>query len=154
MLSLLGPLASILGIEVGEMVERLKQNGVLWGAILLFALVAFVFLLVGANGALGLWVGPLWAPFVMAGGAALVALVVYVATRISAHVAHSKEVQRRRSAETTALVTTAAVTAVPLLFGSPLMKRIGLPLGGALAALFILMKTRHGRDDSHETDQN
>jgi amino acid transporter len=142
MLNLLYPIASLLGIEVGEVVERAKKNGVLWGAIILFAAIALVFLLVGVNTALTLWVGPLWAPFIMAAGAGLIALTMYIVSRVTAEIAHKKEVQRRRSAETTALVTTAAVTAVPLLLKSPLMKTIGLPLGGALAALFVLMKSR------------
>ena len=35
MLALLYPIASLLGIEAGEIVERVKKNGVLWGAIAL-----------------------------------------------------------------------------------------------------------------------
>jgi hypothetical protein len=149
MLNLLYPVASLLGIEVGEVIERLKKNGVLWGAIAFFALVAVTFLLVGIHAALLLWVGAVWAPLLMAAGAAVIALAIYAVSRITAEIAHKKEVQRRRSAETTALVTTAAVTAVPLLMKSPLMKKVGLPLGGALAALFLLSKSgqRGDRDD-------
>jgi hypothetical protein len=52
-----------------------------------------------------------------------------------------KKCERRRSAETTALVTTATITALPLLLKSSLMKSIGLPLGAALAAFFVLSKS-------------
>jgi amino acid transporter len=151
MLALLYPIASLLGIEAGELIERAKKNGILWGAIALFGIVTFSFLLVAANAALTAIVGPVWAPLTMAGIAALIALTIYVVARITAEIAHKKEVQRRRSAETTALVTTAAVTAVPLLMKSPLMKKIGLPLGGALAALFLLSKSgpNHDRSDNN-----
>lgn len=144
MLSLLYPIASLLGIEAGEIVERMKKNAGLWGAIALFALIALAFLLVGINAALTLWLGPVWAPLVMAAAAALIALAIYIVSRVTAEIAHKKEVQRRRSAETTALVTTATITAVPLLMKSPLMKKVGLPLGGALAALFLLSKSGPG----------
>jgi uncharacterized integral membrane protein len=147
-MNLLYPLASLLGIEAGEIVERIKKNGVLWGAIALFAAVALIFALVGANAALTLWTGPVWAPLIIAATAAVVALAIYLVSTVTAEVAHRREVQRRRSAERTALVTTAAVTAIPLLMKSPLMKTIGLPLGGALAALYLLSKsgTRHDAD--------
>jgi len=151
MLSLLYPIASLLGIEAGEIVERMKKNAGLWGAIAACAFIALVFLLVAANAGLTLWIGPVWAPLVIAGVAALIALSIYVVSRITAEVAHRKEVQRRRSAETTALVTTAAITAVPLLMKSPLMKTIGLPLGAALAALFILSKSRSKSGDADKT---
>ena len=147
MLNLLSPLASLLGIEIEEGVARLKQNGLLWGAIVLFAAVAFVFLLVAANAAITERVGPVWAPLLLAAGAAVIALAIYLVSRIIAAIQHKQEVDRRRSAETTALVTTAAVTAVPILLRSPLMKRVGLPLGGAIAAAFMLSKSSHRPPD-------
>jgi uncharacterized integral membrane protein len=140
-LSLLYPIASLLGIEAGEIVERMKKNAGLWGAIAAFSLIALVFLLVAANAGLTLWVGPVWAPLIIAGAAAVIALTIYNVSRGTAEIAHKKEVQRRRSAETTALVTTATITALPLLLKSPLMKSIGLPLGAALAAFFVLSKS-------------
>jgi uncharacterized integral membrane protein len=149
-LALLYPIASLLGIEAGEIVERVKKNGVLWGAIALFSLIALVFALIAAHTALTFWVGPVYAPLIIAGVAAIIALGTYVASRVMVEIAHRREVQRRRSAETTALVTTATVTALPLLMKSPLMRQIGLPLGGALAALFLLSKSSGKRDDHAE----
>lgn len=141
MLGLLYPLASILGIEAEELVERAKKQGYLWAAVALFAIIALAFLLVAAHAALTTWVGPIYAPLILAGGSALIALGIYGVSRITAEIAHRRDVQRRRSAETTALVTTATVTALPVLMKSPLMKQIGLPLGGALAAIFLLSKS-------------
>jgi uncharacterized integral membrane protein len=150
MLALLYPIASLLGIEAGEIVERVKQNGILWGAIALFGLIALVFALIAAHTALTFWVGPVYAPLIIAGAAALIALGTYVASRVMAEIAHRREVQRRRSAEASALVTTATIAAVPILMKSPLMRQIGLPLGGALAALFLLSKAGRKSDDVEE----
>ena len=63
-----------------------------------------------------------------------------IGVRIAANVVAHREAQRRHSAEKTALVTTAAITAVPMLLKSPIMKNIGIPVGGALAALYLLSK--------------
>jgi uncharacterized integral membrane protein len=151
-MNLLYPLASLLGIEAGEIVERIKKNGILWGAIALFGVIALIFALVGANAALTLWAGPIWAPLILAAAAAVTALIIYMVSTVTAEVAHRREVDRRRSAEKTALVTTAALTAIPLLMKSPLMKTVGLPLGGALAALFLLSKSGSGSSSEAQKD--
>jgi hypothetical protein len=151
MLSLLYPIASLLGIEAGELVERAKKNGLLWGAIALFGVIALVFALIAAHTALSLWAGPIYAPLIITAASLLIAVGIYVTSRVVAEVAHRREVQRRRSAEATALVTTATLTALPILLKSPLMRRIGLPLGGALAALFLLSKSG-GKSDEDETE--
>jgi uncharacterized integral membrane protein len=148
MLGLLYPIASLLGIEAGEIVERLRKNAALWAAIAFFSLIALIFALIAANTALTLWVGPVYSPLIVAGAAALIAACIYIASRVMAELAHRREVQRRRSAETTALVTTATVTALPILMKSPLMRQIGLPLGGALAALYLMSKSGSRSDDT------
>ena len=137
---LLLPLASILGIEVEDLLERFKQNAIAWSAIAFFALVGVVFLLVTLYTGMVDWLGPIWGPLAIAGGALLVALGIYVGVRVAANVVAIREAQRRHSAEKTALVTTAAITAVPMLLKSPLMRTIGIPVGGALAALYLLSK--------------
>lgn len=137
---LLLPLASILGIEVEDLLERFKQNAIAWSAIAFFALVGVVFLLVALHTGMVDWLGPIWGPLAIAGGAIVVALAIYIGVRIAANVVAHREAKRRHSAEKTALVTTAAITAVPLLLKSPLMKNIGIPVGGALAALYLLSK--------------
>lgn len=141
MLSLLTPLASLLGIEAGAVVERMKKNAGLWAALAAFAAIALVFLLVAANAGLTLWIGPVWAPLVMAGVSAAVALIIYLVIRIAAGAARQKEAERRRSAETTALATTATITAIPLLLRSSLVRNVGIPVGVALAALFVLARS-------------
>ena len=137
---LLLPLASILGIEVEDLIERFKQNAIAWSAIAVFATIGVVFLLVALYTGMVDWLGPIWGPLAIAGAALVIALAIYIGVRIAANVVAHREAQRRHSAEKTALVTTAAITAVPMLLKSPLMKTIGIPVGGALAALYLLSK--------------
>lgn len=148
-MQLLSALASILGIEVNELIGRLRKNAVAWSVIGLFGVIALAFLLVAAHTALAGWIGPIWAPLVIAGVALAVALVIVIVIRIMESIAAREEAQRRRAAETTALATTAAITALPMLLKSPLVRNVGLPLGAALAALYFLSRAegRGGRDD-------
>lgn len=147
---LLLPLASILGIEVQDLIDRFKQNAMAWSAIAFFALVCVVFLLVALHTGMVAWLGPIWGPLAIAGGALVVALAIFIAIRIAAGIVAHREAQRRHSAEKTALVTTAAITAVPMLLKSPLMRQVGLPVGGALAALYLLSKPGGGNSAKHD----
>ena len=144
---LLLPLASILGIEVEDLLNRFKKNAAARMAIAFFALIGVVFLLVALYTGLVSWLGPIWGPLAIAGGALVVALTIFIAIRISASIIARREAQRRHSADKTALVTTAVITAVPMLLKSPIMKQIGLPIGGALAALYLLSKPGGHKDD-------
>jgi len=52
--------------------------------------------------------------------------------------------EKARRAEVTALITTAAITAIPLIL--PTLKRVGVPAGGAAAAIFSLLQSKALRD--------
>lgn len=147
---LLPSLAAILGIEVDELVDNARKNAIAWGAIGLFGLIGLAFLLVAAHTALVDWIGPIWAPLSIAGLSLLAAFAIYISIRIMDDIGKRREAQRRHSAETTALVTTAAITALPMVMKSPLMRNIGLPLGGALAALYLL--SRPGERTGRKSD--
>lgn len=137
---LLALAASVLGIEVDELLEHFKKNVMAWSAVALFALIALTFLLVALNAWFtALW-GPVVAPLVIAGGALVIAGAIWAAIAITDSIAKRRAAQRRNAAEKTALVTTAALTAVPLLLKSDLMRKIGIPVGGALAAAYLLSK--------------
>ncbi len=144
---LLLSLASFLGIEVESLTARLKRNAVALVAIGGFALIGVIFLLVTLQTAMVGWLGPVWGPLTIAGGALLIALGIFTGLQITRSIAARHSTERRPSAEKTALVTTAALTAVPMLLRSPLMKSIGIPVGGALAALYLLSKPGGHRDD-------
>ena len=143
---LLLPLASLLGLEAEELLDRLRQNAVAWGAIALLLLIAVAFLLVAANVALGDWLGPVLAPLVIAGVALIIALLIYLVVHARHVRRRRRDAERRHSAERTAMVTTAAITAVPMLLKSPLMRTIGIPIGGALAAAYFLTRRKRGSD--------
>lgn len=149
MMGVLLPLAGLLGIEVDELAERFKRNAIAWTALAFFALIGVVFLLAALNAWLTEHWGPVLAPLAMAGGALFIALAIYVTIATMANVARQREVERKRSADKTALVTTAAITALPLVLQSDLVKKVGIPVGGALAAAFLLSKPgprRNGHD--------
>lgn len=137
---LLLPLASILGLELDDLLARLRRDAAAWAAISLLLLVAVAFLLVAGHNALAELLGPVLAPLLIAGLALLIALVVYVVGRSRRVAAQRREATRRHSTERTAMVTTAAMSAVPLLIKSPLVRKFGLPVGAAVAAAFFLSR--------------
>lgn len=152
---LLALAASVLGIEVDEVLEHVKKNAMAWSAVALFALIALVFVLAALNAWFTLLWGPIVAPLAIAAGALLVALGIYATIAISDGIARRHAAQRRNAAEKTALVTTAALTALPLVLKSDLMKKVGIPIGGALAAAYLLAKPgggAHGERHSNGHD--
>jgi hypothetical protein len=74
MLALLAPLASLLGIEVATLRERLQRHALIFGAVGIFIAIAVVFVLVAINTALTFSFGPVIAPLMIAGASLLVAL--------------------------------------------------------------------------------
>jgi membrane protein implicated in regulation of membrane protease activity len=151
---LLALAASVLGIEVDELLEHFKRNAMAWSAVALFALIALVFVLVALNAGFTLIWGPIIAPLVIAAGALMISLGIYAAIAIIDSIAKKRAAQRRNAAEKTALVTTAALTALPLVMKSDLMRKIGIPIGGALAAAYLLSKpgNSHGHSNGHDPD--
>jgi cobalamin synthase len=151
MLAVMGPLLSLLGIEASSMTASLKRHAIVWGVIGAFGLVFVVFVLVAANSALSIVVGPIIAPLIIALIAALMALAVYLVASIQDGIAAKREAERKRSAEVTALITTSIIAALPLILRSPLMREIGLPAGAAIASALLLRKTAPPRPD-HEPE--
>lgn len=147
---LLALAASVLGIEVDELLDHLKKNAMAWSTVALFALIGLAFLLVALHAWFALMWGPIVAPLLIGTGAIVVAFGCYAAIAITDSIARRHATQRRNSAEKTALVTTAALTALPLVMKSDLMKKVGVPIGGALAAAYLLAKPSGGsHDDRH-----
>jgi len=145
------PLASILGIEVDELLDRVKKNALAWSAVGLFGLIGLTFILVAiANAAVLAW-GPIAGPLFVALGAFLIALAIWGTMAILDGVAKRRALERRRAQEKTTLATTAALTALPVVLQSPLMRKLGIPVGGALAAAFLLSRSsRHGHADTRD----
>jgi hypothetical protein len=146
MLAILGPLGALLGIEAAAVKDRLKRQAMLFGLLGVLGIVALTFLLVAANTALSFAVGPIIAPLIMAGAALLIGLAVYFVFHLRETMESKREAEKKRSAEVTALITTAAITAIPLIL--PTLKRVGVPAGGAAAAIFSLLQAKAlGRGD-------
>ena len=139
------PLAALLGFEVEAITNRVKRTILLNGLMALFGVVGAIFLLVAAYVALADWLSPLYAALIIAGVFLLAALSVYVSNQIAAGRAKREALTKKRSNETSAFVTTAALTALPALLKSPMVRRFGLP-AAALAA-FLLVRNGGDRSD-------
>src|SRR5690349_15913835 len=111
--AILPQLAALLGIEVDAITERAKRLLVAYAIISLFGVVALVFLLVAGFLALADWLGPIYAALIFAAAFLLLALATYLGTRIGEGERKRREAERRRANQTSALVTTAAMTALP-----------------------------------------
>jgi len=144
MLAILAPLLSLLGIEAAAVTDSLKRRAIVWSVIGALGLVFAAFVLVAINSALTYSFGPVVAPLIIAVAAAIIAVIVFLVAHLQDNIAARQAAEKKKSAEMTALVTTALITAVPLIIRSPLFKEIGLPAGAALASALMLRK-----DDRH-----
>ena len=147
-MGLLAPLAALLGIETDALIDKARRQAIVLAVVALFSLIAIAFLLV----ALYFWLSTVWSPMIaalaIAGGAIVIALLVYGISRMTEGSKKAKEADRRRANETTALITTAALTALPMLFRSPAARTIALPLAAVAAAAFFgkAMKDKHDEE--------
>jgi len=132
----LAPLATLLGVEVETLLERVKGSAVAFAAIGLFSLICVFFLLVALYAWLTDWVGPIWSPLIIAAAALVIALILFGALHIQQAALRRRAEERRREAQETALVAGAALGALPELLRSPLVRNVGLPL--ALYVGFLL----------------
>lgn len=146
MTGLLASLAALIGMDVAALRERLERRAVAYGLIGAFVLVAVIFLLVAANTALAGWVGPLVAPLILAAAALVLAVIVFLALWLVENAQRKREAEERRQAESTALLTSTALSVVPLLLRSARLRQVGIPAGAALLAAWLA--SRPGRDKS------
>ncbi|KRA97378.1 hypothetical protein ASD83_09565 [Devosia sp. Root685] len=137
MLGLLMPLAGLLGLEVEGLSHRIKGLAVVYALILTSAVLGVGFLIAAGFIALSAIAGPLNATLIFAAGFLAIALAVYIGLAISESNRRKRLAARRRSSDTGAFLTTAALTALPLLTRSPMLLKLGIP-AAALAALALL----------------
>ena len=140
MLAVLGPLLSLLGFEAGELKQRVTRQALVWLAVGGLGLIGICFLLVAIHAALTTVVGPVIAPLLIAVTAIIIAVGVYLAARLVDTAEARRMAEKKRSSELTSLITTAAITAIPLILRSPLIKDIGIPAGAALASALWFKK--------------
>lgn len=137
MLGLLMPLAGLLGLELDEVSKRVKGLAIGYAIIGIFGAIGVGFLIAAGYIALGNVYGPIAAALIMAGVFLAVALVVYVSMAIAENARRKRMAERRRSSDSGAFITTAALTALPLLSRSSVLVKLGIP-AAALAALALM----------------
>jgi 4-hydroxybenzoate polyprenyltransferase len=145
MLALLGPLGALLGLEAASIKDKFKRQAILWGTLGVLGLIAAIFVLVAIYTALTYEVGPIVAPLIIAGAALLVGIVVFLVFHFRETVEAHNDAEKKRRAEVTALITTAAITASPLIL--PTLKKVGVPAGGVAAAAYSLLNSKAFRRD-------
>lgn len=131
------PLAALLGSEVEHVADRVKRAVIVNIALAILGGAAVLFLIVAGFIALALEVGGVYAALSFAGFFLLLALIVFVSVKIADARRRRLQAERRRSSEGGAFLTTAALTALPVLLRSPLVRNLGLP-AVAIATAFML----------------
>ena len=143
---LLAPLAALLGIEVEAITERVR-NAIIVNAVMIgLALVGVSFLVAAGFFALADLYGVIYAALIFAGAFLLLALAVFLGTRIGDSRRRRELANKRRSSETGAFVTTAALTALPMLLKSPALRTLSLPAAAIAAYLLV----RGGSDEADD----
>lgn len=137
MLGLLMPLAGLLGLEAEGLGQRVKGLAIAYALVLILAVIGIGFLIAAAHIALTDVLGLLPATLIMAGAFLLLALIVYIVHAVGENRRRKRLAERRRASDAGAFITTAALTALPLLTRSPLFLRLGIP-AAALTALALL----------------
>lgn len=142
---LLLPLAAFLGIEVESLTDRVKNLLIINAVMILLALVGLGFLVAAGFVALAQVIGVIYAALSFAGAFLALALAVYVGTRISENRRRREAAKKRHSSEAGALVTTAALTALPIVLKSPWLRTLALP--AAAIAAFLLVRNSSDKDE-------
>ena len=146
-MSLLVPIAALLGFEVEEITDRLKALAIANAVIALFGLLTLVFLLIAGFLALSAQLGPIYTALIFAGVFFVITAGIVIGLQISENSRKRRLAEKRRSSETGAFVTTAALTALPILLKSPLIRNVGLPLAAVVAAAMLIGKSRDDKAD-------
>lgn len=134
----LTPLASLLGLEIESVTERVRNTLILNAVMAVLGVAALGFLVAAGFMALADQVGGIYAALIIAAIFLVLALVVYIVARIGENRRRRELAAKRRSTETSAFVTTAALTALPVLLQSPMVRAVGLP--AAVVAAFVLAR--------------
>jgi len=143
-MGLVAPLAALLGLELEGLTTRAKSAVLIYGLIGIFLLIATGFLLAAGFMTLAGIVGAINAALILGGVFLALALAVYLGALIGRGRRQRQLAERRRASETGAFLTTAAITALPLIARSPALLRLGLP-AAAIAAL-ALLRDSHGEE--------
>tara|TARA_R110002124_G_scaffold114535_31_gene269539 strand:- start:9936 stop:10373 length:438 start_codon:yes stop_codon:yes gene_type:complete len=145
-MNFLTPLAGLLGMEVDHVTDRIKHAVVFNATMVILGLAAAGFLVAAGYMALATQIGGIYAALAFAAAFLLLALAVYLGKSIGDARRKRELAEKRRSSETSAFLTTATLTALPVLLRSPLVRTLGLP-AAAIAAFLILGNKDDKQDD-------
>lgn len=143
---LLAALAALLGIEVEAITERLRNTIIVNAVMIVLAAIGVSFLIAAGFFAVADLYGVIYASLIFAGTFLVLALAVFLGTRLGQNRRKREVAEKRRSTETSAFVTTAALTALPMILKSPLARTLALPA----AAIAAYMLVRGGADKTDE----
>ena len=133
---LLTSLASLLGIEFETVSEQVKRKLIAGALMALMGLAGVIFLVIAGYVALSEQLGPVISALIFGGGFLVLTLAVYLGTRIGEARRQREAAERRRSSQTGAFLTTAALTALPVVLKSPWLRTLGIP-AAAIAAILV-----------------
>jgi len=142
-MGLLPTIAGLIGVNVEALLRQLRESAVAYSVIGLFALICLTFLLVALYTWLALWVGPIWAPLIIAGAALVLALIVFLALRVQEAANKQRAELQRHEVANNAMMANAALSLLPELIASPVVRNVGLPL--ALYAGFLMLVSNEKR---------
>lgn len=142
---LLAPLLALLGIEVEAITERVRTAFIVNTVMIVLGLLGLGFLIAAGYIALADWFGPLYAALTMAGVFLLLAVAVFAGTRMGQSRRRREIADKRKSSESAAFMTTAALTVLPVVVKSPTLRLLAIPAG--LIAAYLLVRNRHDEPD-------
>lgn len=141
-MKLIAALGALFGLEASTLLERIRQSSMLYASIGAFALVGAVFLLIALHAWLALLWGPVFAPLAIGGAGIVIAALIWGVAALMRDRKVVREREKQRASEATALMTTAAVSALPLLMKSTALRKYGIPAAGAAAVLWFLFRDK------------
>jgi uncharacterized membrane protein len=136
-MNLFASLAALIGIEIHSITERAKNAAILYALTVVFGVTALGFGIGAAYMATAGALGGLYAALIFAIAFLVLALITWAVIKIGEGQHQAKKFSRKKSSETGALVTTAALTALPILLKSPLVRTLGLPAAAVAGYLFV-----------------
>lgn len=138
-MNLLVPLAGLLGIEIEAITDRVKTLIIVNSVIGIFGVIGVVFLLIAGFLALSDVYGSIYAALIFGGVFVVLAIAVFLGAKIGEGKRHRQVVERKKSHDTNAFITTAALSVLPVLLRSPTVRAVGIP-AAAVAAFFLARK--------------
>jgi hypothetical protein len=142
-MGLIAPLAALLGLETEALLAKAKSAILAYALIGLFLLAAVIFLIAAGYMAVAEELGPILAALLFGGVFLVLALAVYLGTLIGRSRRQRQVAEKRRASESGAFLTTAAITALPLLTKSPMLLRLGLPAAAIAAIALMRNNSKH-----------